>query len=187
MPHWNWPDSIGKIIKVWVYSNGDEVELFLNGISLGKQKVKPLDHLVWDVVYQPGKLMAKASTNGLVMKKDSVETTGRAYAIKLFPDKATLLANSRDVAIVNFAIIDHLGRIVPEANNKVNFKISGAGKNIGVGNGDPIRLAADHSNQCKAFKGLGQLIIQAKNKTGKVFIKATSKGLRPAMVSLLSH
>jgi beta-galactosidase len=187
MPHWNWPDSIGKTIKVWAYSNADEVELLLNGRSLGRQKVKPLDHLVWNVVYQPGMLKAKAFSGGEIIKEDSIETTGRPYAVKLFPNKTKLKANARDIAVINFAVVDNKGRIVPDADNEVSFSVSGAGKNIGVGNGDPISLEADHSNKRKAFMGLGQLIIQASDYSGNVLVRATSKGLKPAMTKIPSR
>lgn len=186
MPHWNWPDSIGKTIKVCAYSNADEVELFLNGKSLGIKKVQHLDHLVWDVVYQPGKLLAKAIIKGGIIKQDSVETTGQPYAIKLFPNTNKIKADGRDIAVVNFAVVDNLGRIVPQADNLICFKISGAGKNIGIGNGNPISLEADHNDNRKVFMGLGQIIIQAKHKFGKIWIKATSIGLKPKKICIAS-
>jgi len=178
MPHWNWKDSIGKSIKVWVYSNCNEVELLLNEKSLGKQKTKPLDHLEWNVTYKPGKLTAKGYINGILVKEDTEETTGEPAAIQLAATTKTLQTNGRDVAIINFSVVDEKGRIVPEAHNEINFQIAGEGRNIGIGSGDPVSEEPDHSNKRKVFKGLGQILIQSTRKKGRIIITASSIGLR---------
>lgn len=186
MPHWNWKDSIGKIIKVWVYSNSEEVELFLNKKSLGKQITKPLDHLEWNVAYMPGKLFAKSFSKGKLVKETMVQTTGQPSAIHLSVNTKKLKADGKDIAVINFSIIDDNGRVVPEADNEISFEIIGEGKNIGVGNGNPISEEPDHSNKRKAFMGLGQLIIQSTKQEGKVQIIATGEGLKSTSIKISS-
>ena len=186
MPHWNWPDSIGKNIKVWIYSNSDEVELFLNDKSLGKQKTKPLDHLEWNVAYIPGRLTAKAFSNGTLIKETMVETTGKPFAIRLSTNTITLNADEKDIAVINFSVVDDKGRIVPEADNDISFQIIGEAKNIGVGNGDPISEEPDHSNKRKVFMGLGQLIIQSTKQAGTINVIATGKGLKTERIRINS-
>ena len=115
-----------------------QVELFLNGESLGKQTMKPNSHLTWKVKYAPGTLSAKGfDANGNAIAETKVETTGDAAQIQLMPDRKTINADGEDVAVFTVSALDAQGRVVPVAQNKINFAIEGAGKIIGVGNGDP--------------------------------------------------
>ena len=186
-PHWNWPDKIGKPIDVWVNSNADAVELFLNGKSLGKKTMPRNSHLQWQVIYQPGTLEAIGYKKG---KKTTtkVETTGTGFAIKFTADKTTLTADGKDAIVVNITITDKKGREVPIANNMVKFNLTGDAKIIGVGNGDP---SSHEPDQCKdgewqrsAFNGKCQVIIQAGKTAGNVKLEAKSDGLNPAIVNL---
>ena len=138
MPHWNWPDKTGQDIDVWTFSNCQEVELFLNGRSLGKKSMPRYSHLQWNVKYEPGTLSAKGYRDGKVVAEEKIETTGAPAAVKLTPDRAMIRGDGEDLSIVTVAIADSKGRIVPVASNLVHFAISGPGKIIGVGNGDPI-------------------------------------------------
>ena len=137
LPHWNWPGKEGQNIDVWCYSNCKEVELFLNGQSLGRQTMKKDSHLEWEVKYAPGKLSAKGYNDGQVAAETKVETTGVPAAVQLTPDRATINADGEDCSVVTVAVTDAQGRVVPVADNLVHFQISGPGKIIGVGNGDP--------------------------------------------------
>jgi len=138
LPHWNWPGREGSEILVEAFSNCRQVELFLNGASLGKQEMKPNSKLSWQVKYAPGTLSAKGfDANGQVIAETKVETTGDAAQIQLIPDRKTINADGKDVAVFTVAAVDAQGRVVPVAQNKINFAIAGAGKIIGVGNGDP--------------------------------------------------
>jgi beta-galactosidase len=138
LPHWNWPDKIGQDVNVWSFSNCQEVELFLNGQSLGKKAMPRNSHLQWTVKYEPGTLSAKGYNEGKVVAEEKIETTGAPAAVKLTPDRAMIHGDGEDLSIITVAIADLKGRIVPVANNLVHFAISGPGKIIGVGNGDPI-------------------------------------------------
>ena len=138
LPHWNWPGKEGQEIRVDAYSNCKQVELFLNGASLGKQVMKPNSKLSWQVKYAPGTLSAKGyDANGNVIAETKVETTGDAAQIQLTPDRKTINADGEDVAVFTVSAADAQGRPVPVARNKVHFSVEGAGKIIGVGNGDP--------------------------------------------------
>jgi beta-galactosidase len=138
LPHWNWPGREGQEILVQAFSNCRQVELFLNGTSLGKQEMKPYSELSWQVKYAPGTLSAKGyDANGSVVAERKEETTGDAAQIQLTPDRNMINADGGDVAVFTVAALDAQGRVVPVAQNKIDFSIEGAGEIIGVGNGDP--------------------------------------------------
>ena len=137
-PHWNWPGREGQEILVQAFSNCKEVELILNGASLGKQTMKPNSKLSWQVKYAPGTLSAKGFDDaGKVIAETKVETTGDAAQIQLTPDRKTINADGQDVSVFTVSAVDAKGRIVPVAQNKIHFSVEGAGNIIGVGNGDP--------------------------------------------------
>jgi len=138
LPHWNWPGREGQEILVQAFSNCQQVELFLNGASLGKQAMKPNSKLAWQVKYAPGTLSAKGfDAAGNVIAETKVETTGGPAQIQLVPDRQTIKADGEDVAVFTVAALDAQGRRVPLALNKINFAIAGPGNILGVGNGDP--------------------------------------------------
>ena len=160
LPHWNWPGKEGQDIDVRVFSNCEEVELFLNGQSLGKQTMKKDSHLQWNVKYAPGILSAKGFNGGKLVAETKVETTGEPAALQLTADRwgerprepespdtsrlagtlappATIKADGEDVSVIAVSVTDSQGRMVPVATNLVHFELSGPGKIIGVGNGDP--------------------------------------------------
>jgi beta-galactosidase len=137
MPHWTWPGREGQDIDVRCFSNCEEVELFLNGVSLGRQKMPKNSHLQWMVKYAPGTLSAKGYVNGEVVAEDKVETAGAPASVQLVPDRGTIQADGGDVSVVTVSATDAQGRPVPIANNLIYLQLSGPGKIIGVGNGDP--------------------------------------------------
>ena len=142
-PHWNWPGKEGQPISVWVHGNCEEVELLLNGQSLGKHPMPRNSHLEWKVNYAPGTLLARAFRGGKLITESKQETTGAPAAIKLTPDRQTIKADGEDVAVITAAVLDEKGRVVPVADNQITFELAGPGKIIGVGNGDPSNHEAD--------------------------------------------
>jgi len=136
-PHWNWSGKEGQAIDVWVDSNCEEVELFLNGQSQGRKTMTKNSHLEWKVKYAPGILLARGSTGGKEILTDQVETTGAPAAIQLTPYRSDIKADGEDVSVITVQVNDAQNRLVPDASNNIAFDISGPGKIIGVGNGDP--------------------------------------------------
>jgi beta-galactosidase len=136
-PHWNWPDRVGQPIEVRAHSNCEEVELFLNGATLGRKPMPKNGHLAWTVTYAPGVLLARGYTNGREVLRAEIETTTAPAAIQLTPDRTSIGADGRDVSVITVDVRDASGRIVPTANVPVSFSIRGPGRIIGVGNGDP--------------------------------------------------
>ena len=182
-PHWNWPDKTGKPIDVWVNTNADDVELFLNGKSLGKKVMPRNSHLQWEVNYEPGILEAIAYKKGKKLTT-KVETTGQATKVILLPDKTILLADGKDATVVSISLEDEQGRAVPDANNLIEFALSGNAKIIGVGNGDPSSHEQDKCQEGEwkrsAFNGKCQVIIQSGGNKGAIKLEAKSPGLQSA-------
>ena len=143
LPHWNWKGKEGQEIKVWAYSNCDEVELFLNKKSLGKKAMEPNGHLEWSVKYEPGTLEAIGYKKGIKAGHDIVKTTADAAQIKLSADRPAIKADGKDIAMIKVEGNDKNNLFVPTADNEVTFSITGPGKIIGVGNGNQTSLEPD--------------------------------------------
>ncbi len=189
-PHWNLGEEmIGRKVKVGTYTNGDEVELILNGKSLGRRKVDKYMQLFWDdVVYEPGKLEMIAFKDGKEHARDAVETTGEAVALGLevrFDDwqRDCAHAGVSDALPVTVYAVDAKGRRVPTAEHWVRFTVSG-GRVLGVGNGDPLCHEKDVATRRSLYNGLASAIVAPGEREGMLCIKATSKGLRAAALEL---
>ncbi len=180
---WKAPAKEGEQVRVMAFSNAKSVELFLNGKSLGSKDVPHDAHVEWNVTYEPGELLAKASNDGKEVATDSVNTTGPATKIELAPDRTTLTRNAQDAIVVPVTILDDKGRIVADADNRVTFKLTGGGRILGVGNGNPADHDPDKAEDRKAFHGRCMAVVQAGADAGKLEITATSPGLSPASVS----
>lgn len=185
LPHWNWQP--GEKIAVWCHTNLDTVELLLNGRSLGRRRLRPHSHLEWQVTFVPGVLEARGYRNGKLMLTTRRETAGAPAAIVLRPDRESLHADGKDVSVVTVQIVDAQGRIVPTAGNEVAFAIAGAGTLIGVGNGDPVSHESDKGQRRSAFNGLCMAIVQSGREPGETTLSATSTGLAPARITLVSR
>jgi beta-galactosidase len=183
LPHWNWFGREGEEILVQVESNLDSVELFLNSKSLGSQKVVPLFPLSWKVTYVPGILEARGSRNGRIILTATRRTSGAPARIVLTADRDDLSADGEDVAIIRVETVDKDGLPVPTAEALIQFQVSGAGRLIGVGNGDPNCLQSDKKPERSLFSGLAAAILQTTKTPGTLVITATSHGLEPASLS----
>ncbi|MGD0941429.1 MAG: beta-galactosidase GalA [Terracidiphilus sp.] len=191
-PHWNFEGREGEEIPVWVHSNLDEIELLVNGRSLGNQKVPHLGHVQWKVKYEPGVIEARGSKGGRVLLTEKRETTGPAVAIRLTADHSEIDADGEDVAILKVEALDKEGRPVPTANNLIGFKVSGDGALIGVGNGDPNCQESDKEPKRSLFNGLAQVILQSTKKPGEIQIEAIKEGwegpeLTPAKLIIITR
>jgi beta-galactosidase len=191
-PHWNFEGREGEEIPVWVYSNLDEVELFVNGQSLGAKKVPQFGHVEWKAKYEAGSIEARGSKDGKVVLTEKRETTGPTVAIRLTADRTEIDANGEDLAILKVEALDKDGRAVPTAGNLIGFKIMGDGKLIGVGNGDPNCQESDKEPKRSLFNGLAQVIVQATKRPGEIHIEAVKEGwdgpeLTPAKVVITTR
>jgi len=185
-PHWNWPGKEGQEIDVWCHSNLEKVELFLNGKSLGAKEVARNSHVEWKVPYKPGVIEARGFKGGRQVLVDKRETTGGPAKILLRPDRHEIKADGEDVSLVEVQVVDGQGRLVPVAGNDIVFHVSGNGKIIGVGNGDPSSHEPDKANKRRAFNGLCMVIVQSLKQPGEIRLEASSPGLEPATVALTS-
>ncbi len=185
-PHWNWPGYEGQEIAVWVYSNLDRVELFLNGQSLGAKDMKKDSHLAWNVKYAPGAIEARGFKDGKQVMTAKRETAGPAAKLALTADRQAVSADGEDVAMFAVSVQDAQGRYMPIADNQVNFRVSGQAKVIGVGNGDPTSHESDKGSSRKAFNGLCMALVQSSKAAGNITVEASSPGLTPASITISS-
>ena len=178
-PHWNWDQREGEPIPVWVHSNLDSVEVFLNGKSQGSQKVQPLTHLEWKVRYEPGVLEARGTKDGKVVLVEKRETTGAPVSLRVTPDRTEINADGEDVALLRIEALDKQGRAIPTADNLISIKVSGEGRLIGVGNGDPNCQESDKAPKRSLFNGLAQVIVQASRIPGTITVEAYTEDWPP--------
>lgn len=183
-PHWNW--KAGQIVDVWAYYNhADEVELFLNGKSLGSKKKTGDDlHISWAVPFEPGVLKAISRLNGRVVLEKEVKTAGSPAKIELLADRQTIKPDGNDLSFVTVKITDAQGNLVPNADNLVHFKIEGDAFIAGVDNGSETSMESFKADFRKAFKGLALVVLQAKDKAGKIKLTAESEGLPNTSISI---
>jgi beta-galactosidase len=207
LPHWNWAGREGQNIPVMAYSNGDEVELFLNGKSLGRKKrfsepveipvgnnISP-DHkfstryrLLWQVPYQPGTLKAVAYQGGKQVAVDEVHTAGVAAKVRLIADRGAIQADGEDLSFITVRIEDKDGNLVPGADNLVHFTVTGAGSIAAVDNGNAATVEPFQANQRKAFSGMALLIVRSqKGQKGSIHITATSDRLAQAVADIAAR
>ncbi len=185
-PHWNWPGYDGKEIAVWVHSNLDKVELLVNGESLGTKEMKKDSHLAWNVKYAPGAIEARGYKADKVVMTAKRETTGAPATLVMRADRQEISANGEDVAMFAVEVHDAQGRVVPITDNEVKFKVSGEGKLIGTGNGDPTNQESDKGSSRKAFAGLCMGIVQSLKTAGSITVEASSPGLTSSTVTIAS-
>jgi len=207
LPHWNWAGMEGKNIPVMCYSNADEVELFLNGKSLGRKKrfsdvwempvgrnVSPdrkfatKYRLIWQVPYQAGTLKAVAYKEGNQVAMEEVRTAGAPARIVLQPDRRTIRADGDDLSFVTVRIEDKNGNLCPMADNLVRFAVTGAGSIRAVDNGNAATEEPFQADHRKAFSGLALLIVSAEaGKTGTIQVTATAEGLPKAKTEIAAR
>jgi beta-galactosidase len=183
-PHWSWQP--GQVVDIWAYyNNADEVELFLNNRSLGvKKKVKDEMHIMWRVPFEPGTLKAVSRRNGKIVLTKEVTTAGKAARIELIADRKTIKADGKDLSYITVRILDEKGNLVPDADNLVEFSVSGDGKIAATDNGYQADLTPFGSHTRKAWKGMALVIIKSGEKQGNITLMAKGEGLKPADLTL---
>jgi beta-galactosidase len=180
-PHWDWPGKEGQNVEVWCFTNCETVELFVNGVTAGWQKVEKNGHAAWTVRYTPGNIEVRGVRDGKTMTTRR-ETTGAPAKVVLRADKNSLVADHEDVVVVAAEIHDAQGRIVPTASNEVQFHVGGPCRIIGVGNGDPSSHEPDRATKRSAFNGLCMALVQSQGGQDAISIEAQSPGRGTAPV-----
>ncbi|WP_447726105.1 beta-galactosidase GalA [Sphingomonas koreensis] len=182
-PHWNWPGKEGQPIRVVALTNAERVVLLLNGKPAGEAMVDRLNMPEFQVPYAPGKLEAIGYRGGREVARTHIETTGAPVALRITPDRRVMLGDGEDAQPLTIDAIDRAGRHVPTANYPVSFTIEG-GKITGLGNGNPNDHDPEKGDARKLFNGLAQVIVQAASSRGKLMLRATAPGLKPAMLTI---
>jgi beta-galactosidase len=195
LPHWTWPGKDGTEIPVWCYTNGDSVELFLNGKSLGSRTFTAENdmHMQWMVPYQPGELKAISSKAGEIIDTDIVRTAGPAEKLSVSADRQELVRGGRLLSYVTIRMEDMDGNFAPKANHWVNLNLQGPGRIVAVCNGDPLNHESFQGNTVRTFNGLALAIIasdapavaafdkKSKGKdSDKIILKASSNSIGSA-------
>jgi len=182
-PHWNWRE--GQLVDVWAYTNCEEVELFLNGESLGaKKKVGDDLHLMWRLSFTPGILRAIGRSGGKEILIREVKTAGVAAKLALEADRTVIAADGRDLSFVTVKVLDEAGTLVPDADNLIQFEITGEGKIVGVDNGLQTSHEPFKANYRRAFNGMCLVVIQSSEKPGEIKLEAVSNGLAGSSIIL---
>jgi len=191
LPHWNWKGREGEITPVFVYTNYNSAELFVNGVSQGIQK-KNFDtkqnryRLMWmDVKYQPGTVKVVAfDDNGKAVAEKEIHTAGKPHHLKLSADRKVIAADGKDLSYVTVSVVDKNGIPCPTAANRLNFKVTGAGQFKAVCNGDATSLELFHLTTMKAFSGKLVVLVQSLEDSGNIELEITSKGLKTAKITI---
>jgi len=194
LPHWNWEGREGKVTPVFVYTNYESAELFVNGKSMGIQKKNnstPQNRyrLMWmDVKYEPGTIKVIAfDSEGKPVAEKQVKTAGKPYKIVLNPDRRTIKADGKDLSYVTVSVVDKNGIECPTATNQLKFKVTGNGTYRAACNGDATSLELFHLPTMKLFSGKLVVIVQSKTEAGDVQLKVTSKGLKSSTLKINSN
>ena len=185
LPHWNWPDRVGQVTPVHVFSSGDEVELFLNGQSQGRQRLQPNTYRFRfdNVIYEAGVLRAVAYKKGKFWAESVVHTTDKASSIKLTSDRSVILGDGLDLVFVTADIVDGDGRTIPDASHKVTFTVSDNAQIVATDNGDSTNFTPFPSASRNAFSGKVLAIIRVKP-SERVEPGAAEKGEAPGIITI---
>lgn len=189
LPHWNWPDRVGQITPVHVFTSGDEAELFINGKSMGRKQKGEYEYRIrWDdVVYEPGEVRVVAYKNGEKWAENMVSTTEAPAAISMKADRNDIIADGTDLSFITVEITDRNGLLVPDADLDVKFSIEGPGEIIATDNGDPTDMTPFPSAERKTFNGLALVIVRTlPGKPGTIMVSADCEGLEGGSVKLVA-
>lgn len=178
-PHWTWNGHEGEQIKITGFTNGDEVELFVNGKSQGRKSndVEGVEYQTWDVTYEPGELKAVSYRNGAKVAEKIIRTAGEAAAIRCEASNSTMRVGGQDLIYVECTIVDENGNEVPTANNMIDFKVSGAATIAGTDNGSNMCHELFKGESHSAFNGKCLVILESTQKVGDIKLTVSSKGL----------
>lgn len=185
-PHWNW--NTGDMVDLWAYyNNADEVELYVNGKSAGKRTMTDSTlHVMWRVPYEAGQIRAVSRKKGVTVVSQTIKTAGPAHHIELVADKKIMKTDGADMLFVTARVVDRFGNLVPDADQRIEFSITGNGQIAGTDNGYQADTSSLKKPVRHAWKGLALVMIQSNGKKGNITLKAFSPGLVQASIKLTS-
>ncbi len=185
---WNWKGYEAQPLEVSVYSSCEQVELFLNGKSLGKKKTDRSTEFIakWNVPYNAGELKAVGYKGKKAVATSALQTAEVPSAIKLTADRTQLAADGEDLSYITVELVDAKGNKNPKAENLVKFEIEGAGTIVGVGNANPMSIESCQLPQRKAWQGRCLVIVKSKEQAGNIILKASADGMQPTRITIRS-
>ncbi|CAI4217780.1 unnamed protein product [Parascedosporium putredinis] len=189
LPHWNWPDRVGQVTPVHVFSSGDEAELFVNGVSQGRKKKEEFTYRFrWDdVKYEAGEVHVFTYKNGAAWANATVSTTEKAAKLQLstYKDRDSIRADGSDLVFVSVAVVDDKGYVVPDAEPSITFSVQGPGEIVTTDNGDPTDMVPFPSKERNAFRGRALAIVRAQSEASEtITLSASADGLEGAEITL---
>ncbi|MFI3206941.1 MAG: glycoside hydrolase family 2 TIM barrel-domain containing protein [Clostridia bacterium] len=184
LPSWNLPLNDGDDVDVWVFSNCDEVELFVNGKSYGKKSIGRYDHLEWKAKYEKGEVLAVGYRNGEKVMEEKQVTSKKEYKLVLSANKTEVLADRDDCVFVTIEVVDEDGKYVTDSCIDVDFSVTGSGIIKGTGNGNPVSHEHDKAPKRKLYAGKALAIVQADFSAEDIEFTATSKDIKSATIKL---
>ncbi|KKY29690.1 putative glycoside hydrolase family 2 protein [Diaporthe ampelina] len=188
LPHWSWPERVGLVTPVHVFSEADSAELFVNGESQGKEtRVEGEYRFRWDeVVYQPGEVSVVTYRGDEPWANATVRTAGDAVGIQLSADRTGIQANGLDLSFVTATVVDNNGDVVPFADSTISFSVEGPGEIMATDNGDPADFTPFPSAERKAYSGLALAIVRSTG-PGTITLTAVGEGLVSGEVVLTAE
>jgi beta-galactosidase len=191
LPHWNWEGREGQTTPVFVYTNYDSAELFINGKSQGIQKkhnatAQTRYRLMWmNVKYEPGTVKVVAyGKDGKPAATQEIKTAGKPYKLVLQPDRTQISADGKDLSFVTVSVVDKDGNPCPTATNQLTFSVKGAGTYRAACNGDATSLEQFHLPTMKLFSGKLVVLVQSGEKAGDIALEVKGKGLQTGELKL---
>jgi beta-galactosidase len=183
-PHWNW--SPGKLVDVWAYyNNADEIELWLNGKSLGVKKKRSDDlHVLWRIPFAAGTVKVISRKDGKEVLTKEIKTAGKPARLVVEADRSQISSSGADLSFVTVRVVDAAGTTVPDADNLIKFSVTGNGFIAGTDNGDPVSHTSFKANERKAFHGLCLAVIQSNSNPGKIKLQTMAEGLPPVTIEI---
>ncbi len=185
---WNWIGSENKPLKVDVYSSCDEVELLLNGKSMGRKATNRSDkyRASWDVAWQAGELKAIGFKNKKQVQQAVLSSSGEPAQMQMVPDRTAIQADGQDLCYVTIEVQDRDHHLNPKADNLIHFSVEGPATIAGVGNANPVSLESFQLPRRKAWRGKCLVVLKSTGRAGNIVLHATAEGLPEASLNILS-
>jgi beta-galactosidase len=183
---WSWPGQEGKEMQVEVYSGPEKVRLFLNGKLLGEKPTGRAEQFrtMFSVPYEPGELKAVGIRGDRVVAESVLRTAGQPARLRLTADRSVIQADGEDLSFLTVEAVDGEGRFQPNADQEVQFELSGPGTVAAVGNGDGKDGASYRGDRRRLFQGRALVVVRSSRQSGAIHVRAVTSGLKEATVTI---